>query len=98
MVLGWTNGENAVISGILDRMTTLENKIKLLESENATQKAEIAILKNNMNTSKNLNDKACTEWRDKLVGKKNKITENQITILNAVGSEQKDRQNRESNV
>jgi hypothetical protein len=98
MVLGWTNGENTVISGILDRMATLENKIKLLESENATQKAEIAILKNNMNTSKNLNDKACTEWRDKFVGKKNKITENQITILNAVGSEQKDRQNRESNV
>jgi hypothetical protein len=98
MVLGWTNGENTVISGILDRMATLENKIKLLESENATQKAEIAILKNNMNTSKNFNDKACTEWRDKLVGKKNKITENQITILNAVGSEQKDRQNRESNV
>jgi hypothetical protein len=98
MVLGWTNGENTVISGILDRMATLENKIKLLESENATQKAEIAILKNNMNTSKNFNDKACPEWRDKLVGKKNKITENQITILNAVGSEQKDRQNRESNV
>jgi hypothetical protein len=68
MVLGWKNGENAVISGILDRMTTLENKIKLLESENATQKAEIAILKNNMNTSNNFNDKACTEWRDKLVG------------------------------
>jgi hypothetical protein len=37
MVLGWTNGENTVISGILDRMATLENKIKLLESENATQ-------------------------------------------------------------
>ena len=70
-------------------MTTLENKIKLLESENATKKAEIAILKNNMNTCKNFNDKACTEWRDKLVGKKNKITENQITFLNAVGSEHK---------
>jgi len=54
MVLGLTNGENTVISGILDRMATLENKIKLLESE-------IAILKNNMNTSKNFNDKACTE-------------------------------------
>jgi hypothetical protein len=36
MVLGWTNGVNTVISGILDRMTTRENKIKLLESENAT--------------------------------------------------------------
>jgi cell division protein FtsB len=60
------------IKGILDRITTLENKKKLLESENATQKAEIAILKNNMNNSKNFNDKACTEWRNKLVGKKKK--------------------------
>jgi hypothetical protein len=33
-------------------MTTLENRIRLLESENATKKAEIAILKNNMNNSK----------------------------------------------
>ena len=49
MVLCWTNGENTVISGILDRMTTLENKIKLIGSENATPKAEIVILKNNMN-------------------------------------------------
>jgi hypothetical protein len=72
MVLGWTNGENTVISGILDRNTTLERIKKLLESENATQKAEIAILKNNMNTSKSFNEKACTEWRDKLVGKKKK--------------------------
>jgi hypothetical protein len=60
MVLGWTNGENTVISGILDRMTTLENIIKLLESKNATQKAEIAILKNNMNKSKHFNGIACT--------------------------------------
>jgi hypothetical protein len=58
--MGWTNGENTVKSGILDRMTTLVNKIKLLESENATQKAEIAILKNKMNKCKNFNDKACT--------------------------------------
>jgi hypothetical protein len=39
MVLGWKNSENTVISGILDKMTTRENKIKLLESENATHKA-----------------------------------------------------------
>jgi hypothetical protein len=72
-------------------MTTLENKIKPFETENATQKEEIAILKNNIYNSKNFNDKACTEWRDILVGKKNKISENQITIFNAVGSEQKEK-------
>ena len=40
---------------------------------------------------------ACTEWRDVLM-KKKKITENQIDILNAVGSEQKERAKRVKNV
>jgi len=31
MVLGWLNGDNSVIKGILDKIATLENKIKLLE-------------------------------------------------------------------
>ena len=81
MVLGWLNGENTVIKGILDKIATLENIVKLLESENEAQKQEILKLRDG---------NACTEWRDVLM-KKKKITENQIDILNAVGSEQKER-------
>jgi hypothetical protein len=42
MVLGWTNGENTVIKGILDRIAKLESKVKLIESYNETQKEEIS--------------------------------------------------------
>ena len=48
MVLGWSNGENIVITGILDRIAKLESKVKLLESENETQKEEISRLRNNL--------------------------------------------------
>jgi hypothetical protein len=41
MVLGWKDGENKVIKEILNRIATLESKVKLLESENAAQKEEI---------------------------------------------------------
>ncbi len=44
MVLGWLNGDNSVIKGILDKIATLENKVKLLERENEAQKLEILTL------------------------------------------------------
>jgi hypothetical protein len=41
---------------------------------------------------KNLNNShACSEWRDVLIGNKNKLKEQQMNVLNAVGSKQKDR-------
>ena len=46
MVLGWLNGENTVIKGILDKIAALELKVKLLESENTAQKEEILALRN----------------------------------------------------
>jgi phage shock protein A len=46
MVLGWSNGENIVIKEILGKIATLENKVKLLEKENAAQKEEISALRN----------------------------------------------------
>ena len=89
MVLGWKDGENKVIKEILNRIATLESKVKLLESENAAQKEEILKLRNG---------NACTEWRDVLIGKKKKLSENQRTIVNAVETERIDRDNRGKNV
>ena len=64
MVLGWSNGENIVIKEILGKIATLENKVKLLEKENAAQKEEISKLRNG---------NSGTEWRDVLIGKKEKF-------------------------
>ena len=73
MVLGWSNGENIVIKGILDRIAKLESKVKLLESENETQKEEISRLRNNSNNSNiSNNSNAGTEWRDILLLTKTK--------------------------
>ena len=84
MVLGWTNGDNSVIKGLLDRIVNPESRLTLLETQNVAQKDEISKLNNN-NVS--------TEWRDIEVGKKIIISENQMnqTLLNAVWSEQKER-------
>ncbi len=78
MVLGWTNGDNSVIKGILDKIATLENKVKLLERENEAQKLEILTLRNG---------NACTEWRDVLIGKKKKISGNQESMANDILTE-----------
>ena len=51
MVLGRKDGENTVIKEILKNLAELKNKVKILESENATQKEEISKLKNNLNNS-----------------------------------------------
>ena len=42
MVLGWKGGENPVIKDILDKITSLESKVKLLECENKALKSEIS--------------------------------------------------------
>ena len=87
MVLGWTNGENSVIKGILDKIATLENKVKLLERENEAQKLEILTLRNG---------NACTEWRDVLIGKKKKLTGNQESMANDILTEHNEREIREN--
>ena len=99
MVLGRKDGENTVIKEILRRLAELENKVKIIESENAAQKEEISKLKNNLNNSNiSINNKKHTEWSDIVMGNNKKLTENQINILNVVGSEQKERQSRKYNV
>jgi hypothetical protein len=93
MVLGWKDGKNSVIDGLLEKVRILEERVILLESQNSAQKQEISELTNNSN-----NSNTSTEWRDMLIGKRKNISENQVNILSAVGCEQKNRQNRERNV
>jgi hypothetical protein len=63
--------------------------VKLLESENETQKEEISRLRNNLNYSNiSNNSNVGTEWRDIVIGKNKKLTENQMNILSVVGAEQ----------
>jgi hypothetical protein len=87
MVLGWTNGENSVIKGILDKIAALENKVKLLERVNEEQKQEILTLRNG---------NACTEWRDVLIGKKKKLSGNQESMANDILTEHNEREIREN--
>ena len=87
MVLGWTNGDNSVIKGILDKIATLENKVKLLERENESQKQEILTLRNG---------NECTEWRDVLIGKKKKLSGNQESMANDILTEHNEREIREN--
>ena len=87
MVLSGTNGYNSVINGLLDRKAKLESRVTLLETQNAAQKEEILKLNNNI---------VSTEWRDIVVGKKKMISENQMNILNAVESEQKERKKKDN--
>ena len=77
---------------VIERITRLESEVDQLIRENAKQKQEISDLKNTYKSN------TCTEWRDMLIGKRSKKSENQINILNAVGLEQKDRQRKEKNV
>jgi hypothetical protein len=63
------------------------------------KKEEISRLRNNWNNSNiSNNSKAGTEWRDIVIGKNKKLTENQMNILSVVGTKQKERQFREENV
>ena len=96
MVLGWKDGNNSVIDGLLEKVRRLEERVNLLEIQNSAQKQEISKLTNNLNNSNNSN--TSTEWRDMLIGKRKNISENQLSILSAVGCEQKNRQNWERNV
>ena len=69
MVLGRNDVENTVIKEILRRLAELENKVKIIESENAAQKEEISKLKNNLNNSNiSINNKKHTEWSDIVMG------------------------------
>jgi predicted RNase H-like nuclease (RuvC/YqgF family) len=81
MVLGWKDGNNSVIDGLLEKVKRLEERVILLENQNSAQKQEISKLTNNLNNSNNSN--TSTEWRDMLIGKRKNISENQINILSA---------------
>jgi len=84
MVLGWLNGDNSVIKGILDKIAALENKIKRLERVNEEQKQEILALRNG------------TEWRDVLIGKKKKVSGTQGSMANDILTEHNEREIREN--
>ena len=83
MVLGWKDGNNSVIDGLLEKVRRLEERVNLLEIQNSAQKQEISKLTNNSN-----NSNTSTEWRDMLIGKRKNISKNQLNILSAVGCEQ----------
>ena len=94
MVLGWTNGDNSIITDLKERIAKLESSLEKLLTENTAQKKQIEDLTKKSENSNNRNK--CSEWRDMLIGNKKKISEQQMSVLNAVGSEQKDRQKREN--
>ncbi len=44
MVLGWKDGNNSVIDGLLEKVRRLEGGVNLLEIQNSAQKQEISKL------------------------------------------------------
>ena len=55
MVLGWKDGNNSVIDGLLEKVRRLEERLTLLESQNSAQNQEISKLTHNLNNSNNSN-------------------------------------------
>ncbi len=52
MVLGWKDGNNSVIDGLLEKVRRFEERVNLLEIQNSAQKQEISKLTNNLNNWK----------------------------------------------
>jgi hypothetical protein len=104
MAIGWKDGVNPVIDGLVARLVTLENQIKeLIEDKAAKTKKiddlekELRTASNNSSTSSNnltsVNDSLAT-----ILKGNNKMNEVQTNILNVVGNEQNQRRRNERNV
>ena len=40
MVLGWTNGDNSVIKGLINKINLVESRVTLLKAQYCAQKEE----------------------------------------------------------
>ena len=94
MAIGWKDGVNSVIDGLVARLVTLENQIKeLIEDKAAKTKKiddlekELRTASNNSSTSSNNLTSVNDSWANILKGN-NKMNEVQTNILNVVGNEQ----------
>jgi len=104
MAIGWKDGVNPVIDGLVARLVTLENQIKeLIEDKAAKTKRiddlekELRTASNNSSTSSNNLTSVNDSWANILKGN-NKMNEVQTNILNVVGNEQNQRRRKERNV
>jgi hypothetical protein len=104
MAIGWKDGVNPVIDGLVARLVTLENQIKeLIEDKAAKTKKiddlekELRTASNNSSTSSNNLTSVNDSWANILKGN-NKMNEVQTNILNVVGNEQNQRRRKERNV
>ena len=91
MAIGWKDGVNSVIDGLVTRLVTLENQIKeLIEDKAAKTKKiydlekELRTASNNSSTSSNNLTSVNDSWANILKGN-NKMNEVQTNILNVVG-------------
>ena len=101
MVIGWKDGENTVIAGLVARLATLEVQVKELVEDKAAKTKKIEDLERELRTVNNPSSKNQTNendsWAD-ILKSKNKMNEIQTNILNVVGNEQNQRRRKERNV
>ena len=104
MAIGWKDGVNSVIDGLVARLVTLENQIKeLIEDKAAKTKKiddlekELRAASNNSSTSSNNLTSVNDSWAN-ILKDNNKMNEVQTNILNVVGNEQNQRRRKERNV
>ena len=101
MVIGWKDGENTVIAGLIARLAALEVQVKELAEDKAAKTKKIEDLERELRTGNNPSSNNQTNendsWADILKGK-NKMNEIQTNILNVVGNEQNQRRRKERNV
>ena len=97
MVVGWSEGKNKIIDALIARIAALETKIIQLEKENTKKNEIIKTIENKLEkTSNNETNNTYTSWANMLIG--DKKTETQINILNTVGNEQKQRENKKNSI
>ena len=104
MAIGWKDGVNIVIEGLVARLATLEGQVKESEEDKAAKtkkfddlERELRTASNNSNTSSNNQTSVNDSWANILKGN-NKMNEVQTNILNVVGNEQNQRRRKERNV
>ena len=60
MAIGWKDGVNIVIEGLVTRLATLEGKVKELEEDKAAKTKKINDLEKELRTASNNSNTKCT--------------------------------------
>ena len=92
MVLDWLDGENAIIDALAARIAFLEHKFNYLHVENIIKNEKILSIEEELKNAV-AND---SSWENVLNG--GKKTETQINMLNAVGNELREQNNKHNNI